>query len=673
MAPTNVADSSPNSTIALRSMRLRNFKGTREFSFNPTLSSASVRGDNGTGKTTLADAWFWCLFGYDSHGRADFDVKTRDEYGVVIHGIEHRVIVELDVDGEAHVFERALTERWVKRRGETKEKLKGHETKYWHNTVPVKAGEYATAVETILCSAYMLRCLSDPMYVAALDWRERRELLVDLAGFITQEQVVESDPELADLDAALAGHHPDAARLVHRDRRRALNAEISQIPIRIDEATKGILEDGDERSSDVLEVEIEAGEAARLRTLERRSELTAGGDVGRRKARLIEVKSRIAELELEDRLKRRSDGAELEKDLATAKGRLDVARIEETSCESGRRVARLNTSSRAQQVESIRGEYNDLFYAPPENIGADPGTCPACGSVGKCPACGHVQEPSAGRAEADAEERNLAKAKALTSIQDRGLAAEVDYQAQLAATAKAEGGLSLATAKVFVAEQDVERLECEVRDAKAEVETLDPAPQLAPLRRTESELVRAIDQAGSGSSETIAALDASLDEQEKALKALKAILDARCLNKLIGERTLNLNERERELAVGVEEAERALWLIERFVQERAILIAGAVNTRFKVAEFKLFDVQLNEGIRECCEILVDGVPWASVNNAGQIKAGLDIVRTLQHAHGISVPVWVDRAESITDVPEMPCQVFTLGVVEGVDELAVLHS
>ena len=658
MAPT-VADSPENRTIALRSMRLRNFKGTLKFDFNPTLSSAEVRGDNGTGKTTLADAWFWCLFGHDSRGRADFDVKTRDESGDVIHGIQHRVTLELDVDGEAQVFERVLKERWVKRRGETKEKLKGHETNFWHNSVPVKAGEYATAVETILLSPSYMRCLSDPMHVAALEWRARRDLLVSLAGEVTQEQVVESDPELADLDAALAGHHPDAARLVHRDRRRALNAELNQIPIRIDELAMGILEDGDERSSDVLEVEIEAGEAARLATLERRSEFTAGGGVGRRKARLVEVKSRIAELEFEDKLARRSDVADLEKEIATTRANIDVARIDVGPVEHGVGTIKAVISDLERQLTELRDEYNEAFYAEPDPVSEDDSMCRACG-----------QKLPAGYIEDHARE---CKAGMLSGIQNRGIDLDKKLKERCAELTKAEVKLSLALDAVEAEQQFLDSREDELDARKKEQQDLDPNPQLAPLRRTESELVRSIEQAGSASSETIAAYDANLEEQEKALKALKSILDARCHNKLIGERTLKLNEHERELAVGVEEAERALWLIERFVQARATLIAAAVNDRFAVAEFKLFDVLLNEGIRECCEILVDGVPWASVNNAGQIKSGLDIVATLQRANSISVPVWVDRAESITDVPEMPCQVFTLRVVKGAAELGVLHS
>ncbi len=52
--------------IVLKSMHLVNFKGARnlEMSFDPTTSE--VCGDNGTGKTTLFDAFTWLLFGKDS-------------------------------------------------------------------------------------------------------------------------------------------------------------------------------------------------------------------------------------------------------------------------------------------------------------------------------------------------------------------------------------------------------------------------------------------------------------------------------------------------------------------------------------------------------------------------------------------------------------------------------
>jgi hypothetical protein len=68
--------------------------------------------------------------------------------------------------------------------------------------------------------------------------------------------------------------------------------------------------------------------------------------------------------------------------------------------------------------------------------------------------------------------------------------------------------------------------------------------------------------------------------------------------------------------------------------------------------------------------MVDGVPYRSVNTAGQIQASLDIINTIQHHYGIFAPVFIDNAESITEIPVMQCQTVELIVSEGVKKLEV---
>ena len=53
-------------TIKLKSLSLVNFKGVREFHADFTNAVTLVSGENGTGKTTLYDAYLWLLFGKDS-------------------------------------------------------------------------------------------------------------------------------------------------------------------------------------------------------------------------------------------------------------------------------------------------------------------------------------------------------------------------------------------------------------------------------------------------------------------------------------------------------------------------------------------------------------------------------------------------------------------------------
>jgi len=62
--------------IKLRSLRLENFKGVRDFSITPNGRNCSIRGQNGAGKTTIFDGFDWLFFDKNSEGEADFGIKT---------------------------------------------------------------------------------------------------------------------------------------------------------------------------------------------------------------------------------------------------------------------------------------------------------------------------------------------------------------------------------------------------------------------------------------------------------------------------------------------------------------------------------------------------------------------------------------------------------------------
>ena len=65
-----------------------------------------IIGGNETGKTTIMDAFIWTMFGKDSLGRSDFNIKTLDSENHVIPKLEHEVVVTLDVDGTHTTFRR---------------------------------------------------------------------------------------------------------------------------------------------------------------------------------------------------------------------------------------------------------------------------------------------------------------------------------------------------------------------------------------------------------------------------------------------------------------------------------------------------------------------------------------------------------------------------------------
>ena len=57
--------------IKLQSLYIHNFKGCRERKIDFSDSVTSISGANGTGKTTIYDAFLWLLFGTNSVGMSD--------------------------------------------------------------------------------------------------------------------------------------------------------------------------------------------------------------------------------------------------------------------------------------------------------------------------------------------------------------------------------------------------------------------------------------------------------------------------------------------------------------------------------------------------------------------------------------------------------------------------
>ena len=63
--------------IKIKKLSLLNFKGIRELSIEFD-EVTNIHGENGTGKSTIFDAFTWLLFGKDSHDSKDFNIKTLD-------------------------------------------------------------------------------------------------------------------------------------------------------------------------------------------------------------------------------------------------------------------------------------------------------------------------------------------------------------------------------------------------------------------------------------------------------------------------------------------------------------------------------------------------------------------------------------------------------------------
>ena len=178
--------------VKINKLKLTNFKGIRNLTIDFESEESFIYGDNGTGKTTVFDAFVYLLFGKDSQDRTSFEVKTLDKDNNVIPKIEHEVEAVITVDDETIELRRILREKWVTRRGTTEAEFSGNETIYEWNGVPMNAGDYSNKISSIV-DEKLFKMITNPAAFNSLKWQDQRNVLIDIAGHITDEDVAKGN------------------------------------------------------------------------------------------------------------------------------------------------------------------------------------------------------------------------------------------------------------------------------------------------------------------------------------------------------------------------------------------------------------------------------------------------------------------------------------------------
>ena len=128
-----------------------------------------------------------------------------------------------------------------------------------------------------------------------------------------------------------------------------------------------------------------------------------------------------------------------------------------------------------------------------------------------------------------------------------------------------------------------------------------------------------------------------------------------------------------EAAASLESLEKMLYLLDEYTRFKTGFVEGSVNSLFRIARFRLYREQANGGTEDRCDVVYDGVPYLGLNNGAKINVGIDIINALSRHYGVTVPLFVDNAESVTRLEESSAQVIRLVVSESDKELRVEYE
>jgi hypothetical protein len=643
--------------MKLLTIQLHNFKGIRDFALEPNGESIDVFGDNATGKTTLSDAMHWLLFDKDSTGAKEFGIKTTTPSGEAIHNLDHSVKAVLDIDRATPLtLEKVYSETWTKKRGSATASFTGHTTNYFVDGVPVPLKDYKATIAAI-GDEETFRLLTNPAHFNELHWTERRRILLDVCGDISDAEVIESDAKLARITDMLGGRTLDDQRKVLAARRKEINAELERIPVRITEVERGLPE---KSSASVRTLDAIDADIAKVR--EEIARVEAGGEVAEATKRLREAEAKLLVLDSEDQAavnaaRAEADAAASEKRRAVSEARDKLAQLVADRDRFKRTVDEnaANITRKRYRMDALRNTWSEEDAEQFEGFtGAT--SCVACGQ--NLPA--ELIQTAADKALANF---NHSKAVRLESITEEGR--------NLKATADEIAGVNESLrASIDELQGDIDAQSVTVQELESASTETQPAPEV-PVNPLRASALKAIE----ATKATIADLQRDIEPKLEALRdkvgdlnsersaAEQVARDADAIAKGKA-RVKELAAEEKTLASEYEQLEADLFLTEEFVRAKVELLEGRINSHFELVRFRLFESQINGGLSECCETLVNGVPYSSgLNNAARIAAGLDIIRTLSTHYGLSAPIFIDNAESITDIPAIGTQVIALYVSE----------
>ena len=121
----------------------------------------------------------------------------------------------------------------------------GNTTEYAYGPVgaatPINASEYARVINNLI-DEKIFKLITDPLYFnERLSWQERRQLLMQICGDITDEDIVKSNAELEEVLQLAAGRSIDETKKGVRAAIRETKKKKDEIGPRIDECRKAWL------------------------------------------------------------------------------------------------------------------------------------------------------------------------------------------------------------------------------------------------------------------------------------------------------------------------------------------------------------------------------------------------------------------------------------------------
>lgn len=664
--------------ITIKSIHIENFKGIKML--DVTFSGKTkISGQNAVGKTTIFDAFTWLLFNKNSSGEEKFNVRPLNE-GIRVDNVEIKVSAILDVDGKEVELSKTQKQNWVKKRGTDTAVLQGNVNSFEIDGYPKSEADFKAYVSELAQSEEMFKMLTNPQYFSSLKWKDQRDILMKLVSEVSDVELAQTDAKYAPLLSELEkAPSTDDIRAKFSKALNEWKKKQAEIPVRIDEAMKSKV-DIDVAEQELAKVDL----VRRIAECDKKME-NAGSALGDLRSKEMQLQFDMSGMEQTMNRELSNKRSIMDAELRDCKNELEhfavTISLKEKQISDNEKTITDADAERKKLGEQYNSEKAKAFDETPYLFDESKWIFDESTTV--CSLCGQkLPADKIEQLKADFEERKTkAKADAKRKLND----SKSDFITQK------ESNLEEIKAYGFAKKNLIEELTKKNADLQMEIDSLKKQEQGTFTNKEElckllSEILEEADYSqneeyvklktehdkiladiakleSEGADKVVTDLKAEKTNLQAQLDEVNKVIAQAANNIMIDDRIETLHDEQKEIGQKVADQEQMLYLLEEFIRFKLDKVSESINSHFKTVNFKLFEMQLNGGMKDCCECTVNGVPYSTLNSGHRIVAGLDIIRSLGELYGVSVPIFVDNAESLNDfnVPDMDAQLILLSV------------
>ena len=650
-------------TVKVMKLVLINFKGQKhlEVNFNPDVTY--ITGDNATGKTTIMDAFLWVLFGKDSQNRADFNIKTLDAEGKAIHKLEHEVTAVIDVDGIQTAFRRCYKENWVKKRGAVEPVMDGHSVDYFVDDVPLSKREYDSRVSAI-CPEQLFRQITNPAYFPSLKMQDQRAMLFDIAGNITNDDVLKHlvtdknrDMYAPLIEALNSRKSLDDFKKQTVSQKNLIKKEVSDIPGRIEENNRNMPEaqDWDAIRAQIAEKKSQIQDYdAQIADLSKASESVSAHKNSLR----TKINDNLNRIDTLKREVRKSANEEYEtwylllqdkkNELSRSEGSINS--LSETLEYQKKEVSIFN-----QQKQGLLNVYHQLKEEE-FSVNEDELVCPTCGRlfdgddyVSRL----ETMKKNFNNKKIQKIDANVSEGKRLAGRIEDAEKLVSETEQKMSETVRLKDGLQREieqmenhkpeqvedTERLLSENAEYQALQKQITEWTDDLNKPYSVADTSDLRSKKNDLQLEVDT-----------LNRELAKEDQIIRTTK--------------RNEELEQQLRSMQQDIAACEQIEMSILEFMKAKVSMVEQRINSAFSYVKFKMFDTQVDGTEYDTCECMVDGTPYCDLNTAKKMNAGIDIINALCRAKGVTAPIFIDNRESVSELISCPSQLINLMVQRG---------